>query len=112
MRDTTKETLAAARRLIEAPEYWTKGHHARDRFGTGVDSTSSRAVCWCALGACERADPRNNGSAAKRALVLALEVVEPRDRVPASVAEFNDSETTTHADVLALFDRAIEARDA
>lgn len=67
--------------------------------GFGLDNDS--AACWCASGAvyvsCER-DYAADGEALN--LLMAASPT-------GTIAEFNDSEETTHADVLAWFDRAI-----
>lgn len=98
------ELLTRARAIIENPQNWTKGEMARDAGGRLVVSHSPDAVCFCAVGALRRA-----------AYELCI------DRFPSfytlqkwcgtePVPLFND--THTHADVLALYDRAIEAARA
>jgi hypothetical protein len=93
---TVKENLIAARALIDTPEKWVQGAFED---GGGL----------CAIGACgvvTTGDPQN-WQPAERAALLAF--------VPAEVGSvmlYNDADTTTHADIMALFDRAIAAQDA
>jgi hypothetical protein len=102
--------LRAARARIADPAHWTKGAFARtanvslDERGTGCNAVDPRATCWCAEGAIRFVtnDDRHAHEAVGKLLELA---VDPGGRL--SIATFNDSSGTTHADVLAAFDRAI-----
>src|SRR6266853_5063736 len=98
-----KAILIAARELIEKPEAWCKFELAR-MGSVPVWSGSEDATCFCALGAIVRLlGSATYGSPVEDALDSA---------VPggfACASDFNDAPTTTHADVLALYDRAIEA---
>jgi hypothetical protein len=94
------EDLKAAKALIADEAKWTR-------------RTFEEGGCFCALGAVAEAvkfDPWSNWSHDPRAwnCKLALEAETPDRDVPA----FNDHPRTTHADVLALFDRAIAAAEA
>lgn len=98
---TTVETLRAARELIADPEHWCQGVAARSRKGREVKPTSRAAIAWCAIGACRRIAAGRDFDGAFLAL----------DRVAAGagasgVSTLNDHRT--HAEVLAMFDRAIE----
>lgn len=98
----TVEILRAARALIENPANWTKEHLARDLDDSSVLPSSGDAVCWCAAGAVMRAASDDAGPAytlARDELIHAL----PEGHT--SLVNFNDD--SGHADVLALFDRAI-----
>jgi hypothetical protein len=92
---TVKENLIAARALIDMPEKWGKGSY-------------QEGGCHCAIGAvlkvqgllgisCFAGDEEN----ALKAALPTLDMVE----------HFNDHPFTTHADIMALFDRAIAAQD-
>ena len=97
-----RDDLIAAKKLIEHPENWMQGDYT-NWYG-----------CLCALGACrlalygsvERKGRAHNGD--ENPLAFAL-----KESLPAgdwrTVDEFNDHPDTTHADVMALFDRAIAA---
>lgn len=102
------DDLRAARKLIERPEAWTKKEEARDSDGNSVGATSDYATCWCSLGAVERVC--GGWNARYVAAELALADVLPKHS-GAVVWEYNDAPTTTHADILALFDRAIAAAE-
>ncbi len=87
--------LVKAKHLIQSPDSWLQGGLLRDNK-------------MCALGALCCAVPESDVEgyiSAKNALREALPAGE------ISVPTFNDKPTTTHADVLALFDRAISALD-
>jgi hypothetical protein len=86
-----RDDLIAARGLVEA--HWGKGDRETGRI------PRDKFCAMTALGA--------KRDACRQALIDAL----PADRRdgPYPVVEYNDDPSTTHADVLALFDRAIQA---
>jgi len=101
------DLLREARALISDPDKWTQGTLARNAYGSEVAHYSPDACKWCAVGAISRVAASNNASyetemSAYSALVQASRILFDSD----AVGEVND--THTHADVLALFDRAIE----
>lgn len=99
MRHTVKDDLIAARALIDTPEKWCKGAFELDGH-------------LCALGALRKA---TTGSARlpNAAPGEFVRYIRARmwieSKVSSGVEHFNDDPATTHADVLAMFDRAIEA---
>lgn len=110
---THAEVLRAARAKIERPSCWCQNAFALGPFGESVDDpTDEAAVMWCAMGALLAADGRGIGD--EPPALIYLERACPRvafatDDDP--IAEWNDDVDTTHADVLALFDRAIAAAE-
>lgn len=101
------EILTKAKELISVPERWTQSTYARDQYGCHINATNPAATCWCSLGAIRRAarDARlhqmfEDEHAAKHYLECAL-----GNRY---IAAFNDAPERTHAEVMAMFDRAIE----
>jgi hypothetical protein len=104
---TPREVLVAARKLIEKPEQWTQGWFAKTVSGEEVASLDPRACRWCLEGACRRASGfvgdtyGDEFRPIRRLLTDAIGGRHPQD--------FNDSSITTHAQVLAALDRAIEA---
>jgi len=83
---TLTDDLIAARALIDTPEKWIRG-----LFYDGG--------CYCILGALNHVHACDGAFfAIHRALPSGV-----------TVPEFNDDPSTTHAHVLALFDRAIAA---
>lgn len=90
---TVKENLIAAKALIDAPEKWVKGMPQPDK---------KKFCAMAAIGAvC------NEWSGPRGALLAALP-----DRFVGGVMDFNDHPDTTHSDIMALFQRAIDAQDA
>jgi hypothetical protein len=107
----TAADLRAARERIA--HGWTQGAFARDAAGNVTEDKRPDAVCFCALGALQLDWYSDQPSV--EALANAVEVV-PVGCSPLTiispftiVSHFNDLPTTTQADVLALFDRAIVA---
>lgn len=105
---THAEQLRAAKALIDTPEKWTTGVLARTKSGCPIGPQEDAATCYCAEGAIRRVQ---NG-----VLPHALESIMER-AVPSGFrgacnerwfVKFNDAAKTTHADIMALFDRAIE----
>ena len=106
---TTKQILVKARALIERG--WTQNTAARNADGDHVAATSRHACRWCATGALYvvyesipewREDPK---PAEARDLVRAA---IPNRNDYETIVGFNDADNTTQADVLAVFDKAIE----
>jgi hypothetical protein len=95
---SVKDDLIAARALIATPEQWAKG-----------GDIDTRAGRYCAAVACN--DSRLAGEL-YGALSRAIPEGYPRPSPGGWVTDlfaYNDDPATTHNDVLALFDRAIEA---
>lgn len=104
---TTKEILIAARAKIADPRAWTKGAAARTAGGSPVNPIDDRACSWCILGALDAVD-RVEGPH-RMDVVAALRREIPPCAGDRFVHNYNDAAATEHADVLALFDRAIAA---
>lgn len=113
---TALEILKAARELLSDESRWTKEASARTIAGEETDALSRKAVCWCMDGAIEKAmggwsSCRDEYSKAADALAASTHDgigVLHRDEF----VLFNDDPKTTHADMLAAFDRAIAALEA
>jgi hypothetical protein len=106
---TLADKLREARALIDTPEKWTQGANARDAAGRKVPAYSSRARCFCMTGAVIRVMAGGFDAAvpvlgALRKGANGLEGGSPH--------LWNDAPERTHAEVLAAFDRAIEAAQA
>lgn len=109
--------LTATRSRIDTPEKWTTEFYARDANGITRASTDSMACKFCMIGAVlaeykqgSTMDiPLGWNNPALWMLATALASKVGRRCSPTSIPEFNDSETTTHADVLEVFDAAIAA---
>ena len=101
---TPHEILIAARAKIDTPQKWCKGSEALNSEGEPVDTTDEGAVCFCAFGAINAVTPRYlYNSDAKNALRVALG--------RSFITDYNDRPETKHADIMALYDKAIEATE-
>lgn len=100
------EALKQGKSLISKPETWTQGAFARHKDGHPVPEFSCNAASWCSLGALAKAacaddDTENyTFNAAATLLRRALKMGAVTD-----LAKFND--THTHAEVMAMWDKAI-----
>lgn len=108
MSKATADLLRKAKARIGTPDKWAKGHFFSDYSGYDLyDFESFPDDCpACALGASAWATGRKDITAVDRAL---------RSATPSgfyAVDDFNDHPDTTHAEVMALFDRAIAAEEA
>lgn len=106
--------LRAARDLISEPERWTKWGYGflvkpeTEKEATGGNrlwSDLRHASCFCALGAIRAVTGRTIDD---HPAVHALERFEGARQIHI----FNDDPSTTHADVLRLFNRAIKKAEA
>lgn len=95
-----RDDLIAARALIDTPEKWAKGNDISPENGR-----------YCAAVAC-------NQFASAQVMFQALRAAFTASHAPArhilgvcEIFEFNDDPATTHADIMALFDRAIAAAE-
>lgn len=99
---TTVEVLRAARERIE--KGWCQGTYARRSDGTPADHADPGTVAWCASGALwNDASPCDLEVYADAAAVL--ESYLPRDL---EIEDWNDAPGRDKAEVLNLFDKAIE----
>ena len=97
---TTKEILIAARAKLA--QGWTQGWYAKNKQGQHLSVHSPDATCWCSIGALIAVSgPTDDFSACER---LLNEVVSDN-----GIVTFNDRPWRTQAEVLAAFDKAIEA---
>lgn len=94
-----RDDLIAARALIADEAHWCKGSH---------DKNGARCAMGAVIAVTEATDRH-----AKRydALWAALNEQLPA-RFSGMIRAYNDANDTDHADILALFDRAIEAAGA
>ena len=97
------DVLRAAREKIAVPERWTQGTFARQKEGNPIGPLEPNAVCWCALGAVIAVAGRSLPALYARATINRM--------YGGDFAWFNDTSTTHHADILAVFDRAIAAEE-
>lgn len=110
------EMLIKAKALIENEANWIQGQYARETpNGKTLSPRDGRAKCFCAIGALRHVDGatgHGDGVLMKAAEVLAkFAGAESADTHSGRVMKFNDR--ASHADVLAMFDKAIaEAQKA
>lgn len=99
---TVHDVLVRARQIISRPEAWTQRALARDKDSNPVPVSSDLAVCFCSYGADQKAASELNAG-----LRICAEADYALQRAAGmGVATFNDS--GSHAEVLAVFDKAIE----
>lgn len=97
--------LRAARAVIEDKTHWTKDYWARNAAGLSTMPTLPDARAWCAAGVVELVCARTPElvhfySASIQSLI---------DTAGVSITTFNDEHT--HAEVLALFGKAITSEE-
>lgn len=102
--------LYTVRGMLSDPKRWTKGASARNKYRHRVSPTSPSAVKWCLEGAVNRSSAGAPSVASRRAFWVRRYLIEATPVRPwlCGIAWFNDDPETTHADVLALIDRAID----
>ena len=95
-------TLQAARELLAVPERWTQGCNARNASGAPAMG-GDQPVSFCLDGALQEVARLADAESAGR---LLNEVLETRHGY--AFVDWNDRGERTHAEVLALLDKAIE----
>jgi hypothetical protein len=117
----TQRLLAAAKAIIADPAKWIKGKYAiaaedATSMGYGCKVPSHfalllgyqpNAVCFCSVGALQKA-AGEDGDWGGASLFLDKAVKRLTDGKFEHTPRFNDAPTTTHEDVMAMFDKAIE----
>lgn len=102
---TIVEVLRAVRELLSVPERWTQGAFARQEDKTQVNAEDPEAVCFCIRGAIHRVAVNHYEEA--RAACKLLEEGVPEYSKAWGLSGYNDSRSTTHADMLELIDGVI-----
>ena len=113
-----KAILLDGKAIISNPEDWGKHAHGYDATGQSVEPISPKACRWCAYGTLNKA--RYDGGYSIKALNLArlelANIIQPLvDKSSISfgfcfgiITSHNDAERTTHAEIMEVFDEAIE----
>lgn len=109
---TILENLKAARAIIKKPEHWAKYALAYSKLGHPTDAEDPDAECFCAIGAMRRAYINAGAESVSAAIqagisALVLANVLFKRELSYTLPTFNDLASTTHADILKLFDDAI-----
>lgn len=109
------DILAEARDKIADPKRWTRGAMARDAQIRGTYHSAPDACRWCAEGAIRSVFVAHGSLISSHRPWIDLwtrAFAALKGQIPGEydeIADFNDHARTKHEDVLALFDRAIEA---
>ena len=113
-----RQCLVLGRGKIAPQDAWNQHVEARASDGTTVNCTNPRAVKFCALGAVRRAatEIKDRGPDCELLYKAATDALADQlaTRVGYSdedILRFNDKPGTRQADVLEIFDDAIEAID-
>ncbi len=105
------ENLKAAKALIADPKNWIQGDYAQ---GAVYDPTISMgndpgAVCFCSLGALQKVGDTMHEEELPESKYL-LDALDTLNTEFVSVPGYNDN--STHAEVMVLWDRAIQLAEA
>ena len=100
---TRYELLTAARAKIDTPQKWCKAALAKNLLGKSCRHSSESAVQYCAVGAIESLTSRGRFDPVALDAIIAL-----RDALGGGgLQAYNDRPETKHADIMALYDKAI-----
>jgi hypothetical protein len=103
----TLDVLKAARALLgEGPHRWTQDAYARNSKGESWSTSGPDAARFCVAGACLRFLPED---ADAQTVLCSLREQLPVTYRRFAVSFWNDRPERTYEEVLALFDKAIEA---
>ena len=103
MTNKVKQALIDAKELISTPERWTQYAWSRTADGVSAGSFTEDAVCWCSIGAIRHVTKDSPYQVTGVARVLLDQ--EANSLGYETAIEYNDEHT--HAEVMALFDKAI-----
>jgi hypothetical protein len=104
--NAVRKLLIEARERIADPAHWTQNAFARNALGEETDAGSPHAESWCAKGSLMR-------SIMTYGCTVYVQASEALERAVSGWghcgrdAVFNMNDTSTHAEVVAAFDRAI-----
>lgn len=106
----TSKILKKAKKIISNPVNWTKYRLAKTEDFVSVEPMSEDAFCFCSIGAVEKAlDGEDYSPEYVNALnCLNLVVKQKNKKNCDTVSSFNDKSSTTHDDIMKLFDDAID----
>lgn len=109
---TAIEMLIAARTRIANESAWCRGSSARNELGKSVDVHSADAASWDAMGSLYACIDENNIEASALSSMNAVghlndTMHKMHGKKYDYVSSYNDNPSTTHKDVIALYDRAI-----
>lgn len=96
------DDLRAAKALIDTPEKWCKGSYHHDGMGDA----------HCIVGAVMVVTPEYSKRRNMALEAIGRQTPQFDDATSGFMPRYNDAPTTTHADIMALFDRAIAAAEA
>lgn len=110
------EALAAARSLVASEGQWTKCAYARGEAGQEVHHLDAAATSFCSMGAVAKILGHSREGITQLTAKGFFEPLEralggrskERDERGCLVQAFNDYTVTTHEQILAMFDKAIE----
>jgi hypothetical protein len=106
------QVLREALNTLEDPKCWTKGENARDARGNDLPVLDRGAVCFCALGAIDRAVQTNCFELGIYHLAVEFLNSAIFEKKFADIPAWNDAPERTHAEVIAAFEKAIELAEA
>ena len=113
-----KQILVKAKGFIDSPEKWCKGHYTADASGNYVEYfKSTRVVSRCircallmAIGV-NKVDGKTNINENEELMPVEKLLLSFQKTGFKFLAALNDHNDTNHADIMDLFDKAIEAAE-
>ena len=106
--DMDMEFITKTRFLIENEECWAKGFPAMNKHGIVVDILSPNAQVFCMFASLHKVAIDYPTVVYQRCYDILRNIVEEKTEEYMSLTRYNDLPDTTHKDVLAIFDEAIE----
>ena len=114
--EATKQGLIAMRQLLDKEENWCRGQFALDKNAHPTDPWDPEACQWCVMGAAIKVFGPNELPG--NLTIEYCDIGPEGDKISlnglvdnivgyANVIEWQDRETTTHADILHMLDEAI-----
>ena len=105
--------LTEAKALISDKKHWCKSSAARDINGKKIDVLSANAVCFCSYGAITRVTTRRKGFDQAFSYNVSVEATHILNDASYTLhnrhfVTYNDTQSTTHEDIMSVWDLAIK----
>ena len=106
--EQVQELLRAGKALIDSPGKWTQHSYARDSNGIPITIGDQRACEFCSTGAVAHVTAQTQHPVDTLDIATKALNTIAHERSQVGIIAYNDRAYTKHADIMSLFDEAIQ----